>query len=146
MLDSNFSGTNLIVVETFDYNSHLFYLVKENNHYYLRFENDDRLINNLVIKPDIWVKYKEGGYEHGVVLLKPYLKNVDKVLAMDFTIDPEIFEILIDNGLISYSKAMADLYDLPVKNSRDYRYHTRDYKNKKNKLLVLDKMKHGIFN
>ena len=65
---------------------------------------------------------------------------------MNFDIDPGIFNILIDNNLISYSKSVADLYDLPVSYSRDILYHSNDYKRTKSKELVLSKMKQGVFN
>lgn len=146
MLDETFSGSRSIVVESFDYNCHWFELVDINDEYYLKYEYDSKLITKLVIKPDLWVIYKDGGYEHGINLLKPINLSQKKVLSMEFHIDPEIFDTLIENKLISYSKAMADLYDLPVEFSRDYLYHHRDYKHSKNKELVLEKWKNGIFN
>lgn len=146
MLDKNLIGTKVIVVETFDKNCHVFYLIKDNDHYYLQLENNSKLINRLIIKPDLWVFYKDGGYDQGTKLLKPLDTFEKKVLAMNYYIDPEIFHILINNYLISYSKAMADLYQLPIAYSRDIKYHHADYKRTKNKKLVLEKMKNGNFN
>lgn len=146
MLDNNLIGTNMIVVDTFDYNSHVFGLVLDENKYYLKLEQNSNLIKKLIIKPDIWVFFKDGGYEQGVNLLKPINPLMNKVLAMDFNIDPDIFELLINNKLISYSKAMADLYGFDPKFSSDYFYHSRDYKRSKNKQLVLEKFKRGQFN
>lgn len=146
MLDENFRGTDVVVAQTFDDNCHVFSLVRGSNKYYLLYENDSRLIKKLVIKPDLWVFYMEGGYEHGVKLLKPLNPTESKILTKNFIIDPDIFELLINNGLISYSKAMADLYDFDEKYSSDYKYHKRDYKNSKNKEKVLEKMRQGVFN
>lgn len=146
MLDENLRGTNMIVVDTFDYNSHVFELVLENDKYYLKFENNLNNIKKLIIKPDIWVYFQDGSYEQGVNLLKPLNPSDNKVLAMDFNIDPNIFDILIAENLISYSKDMADLYDFDPKFSRDYSYHHRDYKHSKNKNQVLQKLKKGLFN
>lgn len=146
MLDETLSGTNMLVVDTFDYNSHLFQLVFDNNKYYLKSEYDPRLITKLIIKPNLWVFFKDGGYEEGTTLLKPVDLNKKKVLAMNFSIDPSIFELLVNNDIISYSKAMADLYNLPVAYSRDVKYHHNDYKRTKTKQLVLNKQKRGIFN
>ena len=146
MLNEIIRGSCSIVVETFDYNYHEFELIQKDKKYYLKFQHDPRLITKLVIKPDLWAFYKDGGYEHGVNLLKPINLARGQVLAWDFHIDPEIFDILIENKLISYSKAMADLYNLPVELSRDYLSHRRDYKNSKNKEKVLERWKNGIFN
>lgn len=146
MLDETLSGTNMLVVDTFDYNSHLFQLVFDNNKYYLKSEYDSRLITKLIIKPNLWVFFKDGGYEEGTNLLKLGNLNKNKVLAMNFNIDPNIFELLVNNDVISYSKAMADLYNLPIKYSRDGSYHNNDYKRTKTKQLVLSKQKQGIFN
>lgn len=146
MLDECLRGTNTIVVETFDYNCHVFNLVNDNDKFYIQYEKDLRLISKLVIKPDLWVFYKDGGYEHGVNLLKPLNLKAKKVLASEFYIDPDIFDYLISNELISYSKAMADLYDFEPEYSRDYNYHRRDYKHKKNKDVVLKKLRLGQFN
>lgn len=146
MLSEIIRGSSSIVVETLDHNYHEFDLVHENNKYYLKYHHDPRLINKLVIKPDLWVFYENGGYEHGIKLLKPFNLEDEKVLSCEFYIDPEIFDILIENKLITYSKAMADLYDLPVELSRDYLSHRRDYKHSKNKKFVLERWRQGIFN
>lgn len=146
MLDENLKGSKALVVETFDNNCHVFNLVNINEQYYLQYDNDNRIITKLVIKPDLWVFYKDGGYDHGMNLLKPIMKSERKVLAINFYIDPDIFNILIDSNLISYSKAMADLYQLPVSYSRDVKYHHNDYKRTKTKSLVLAKMSKGNFN
>lgn len=146
MLDDKLKGTKMIVVDTFDYNSHVFELFSENEQYYLKFEQDPRLIKKLIIKPDILVFFQNGGYEQGVNLLRPINPTTSKVLAMDFNIDPNIFDVLIQERLISYSTAMADLYDFDSKLSSDYVYHQRDYKHKKNKQQVLQKLRNGQFN
>lgn len=146
MLDENLRGTNMLVVDTFDYNAHVFELILQGEKLYLKFESDSRLIKRLVIKPDCWVYFQNGGYEQGVNLFRPLNPALNKILAMDFSIDPDIFQTLIDNGLISYSKAMADLYDLDPIFSSDYSYHTRDYKRKNNRSKVLEKLKNGNFN
>ena len=146
MLSEIIRGSRSIVVETFDYNYHEFELIEKDDKYYLKFQHDPRLINKLVIKPDLLAFYENGGYEQGVKLLKPINLARGEVLAWDFQIDPEIFDILMENKLITYSKAMADLYDLPVELSRDYLSHRRDYKHSKNKKLVLERWKNGIFN
>ena len=146
MLDESLRSTNTMVVETFDNNCHVFNLISSNNKHYFQYENIKKYIDKIIIKPDLWVFYVNGGYEQGVKLLKPIFKNVKKVLARNFYIDPEIFNTLIKEGLIVYSKAMADLYDLPIEFSKDYSIHTRDYKHSKNKELVLTKLKNGIFN
>lgn len=146
MLDESLRGTNAIVIETFDNNCHVFHLVNNNDQYYLQYDNDNRIITKLVIKPDIWIFYKDGGYDHGVNMLQPIIKSERKVLAMNFYIDPDIFNILIDSNLISYSKAMADLYELPVSYSRDIKYHHNDYKRTKTKKLVLANLRQGKFN
>jgi len=146
MLDEELRGTNAMIVETFDGNNHVFYFVKYDNKYYLKYEGDSKLITKLIIKPDLWVFYKDGGYEHGVNLLKPVFSTDKKVLAMNYYIDPNIFKNLIDSDMISYSKAMADLYDLPVPYSRDVKFHHNDYKRTNSKELVLSKMRQGIFN
>ena len=146
MLDDILRGTNVIVVETFDHNYHVFSLIKDNQQFFLQLKSNPKLITKLVIKPDLWVFFKEGGYEHGVKLLKPIDQNMKKVLAKDYLIDPDIFDLLIQNNLISYSKAMADLYELPNMFCRDIKYHSNDYKRSKSKELTLMRMKHGIFN
>ena len=146
MLNEEIRGSRGILVESFDYNCHWFELVDIKDECYLKCEHDSKLITRLVIKPDLLVFYQDGGYEQGVNLLKPINLKEKKVLAMEFHIDPEIFDILIHNKLISYSKAMADLYDLPIELSRDYLAHRRDYKHSKNKELVLEKWKNGVFN
>lgn len=146
MLDEELRSTNAIIVETFDNNNHVFYYVEDDGSHYLKFEDDSRLISKLIIKPDLWAFFKEGGYEHGVDMLKPIIKSLKKVLAKNYYIDPDIFDILISSGLISYSKAMADLYELPVAYSYDIKYHRNDYKRAKTKNLTLDKMRQGIFN
>lgn len=146
MLNEELRGTKVVLVQTFDNNCHIFSLVKDRDQYYLKYENDSRLIKKMVIKPDFWVFYKDGGYEQGVDLLKPIISQYSKVLSMNYDIDPEIFEILINSRLISYSKAMADLYNFDERYSSDYKYHRRDYKHSKNKQLVLEKQRKGIFN
>ena len=146
MLDETLSGSNMIVVDTFDYNSHLFQLVFDDDKYYLKSEYSPRYISKLIIKPNLWVFFKDGGYEEGVKLLKPVDLNRKKVLAMNFNIDPTIFNILVENNIISYSTAMADLYNLPVSYSRDREYHHNDYKRTKTKEKILTKLKSGIFN
>ena len=146
MLDEELRGTNAMIVETFDNNNHVFYYVEENGLHYFKMEGDSRLITRLIIKPDLWAFFKNGGYEHGVKLLKPVITSNKKTLAMNFYIDPNIFYTLVSDGLISYSKAMADLYDLPPAYSSDVKYHHNDYKRTKNKELVLSKMRQGIFN
>ncbi len=146
MLDENIRGTNAVIVETFDNNCHVLSLVSINGQYYLQHDQDSKLITKLIIKPDFWAFFKHGGYTNGVDMLKPVFNSCKKILAMNYYIDPNIFEILIDSDLISYSKAMADLYDLPVSYSRDVKYHHNDYKRTKNKELVLNKMRQGIFN
>ena len=146
MIDNELKGSKSIVVQTFDYNCHVFNLISDNNQYYLMYENDSKLITKLIIKPDLWVFYKDGGYDHGIKLLKPLNPFENKVLSMDFSIDPEIFNISINNELISYSKAMADLYQFPIAYSKDIKYHHNDYKRSKNKNLILSNMKQGKFN
>lgn len=146
MLDENLRGTKMIVVDSFDHNSHIFKLIKTANIYYLKFEQNPNYIKRLIIKPDFWVFFQDGSYEHGINLLKPLNSSNNKILAMNFNIDPEIFGILISQNLISYSKAMADLYDFDPKCSRDYSYHHRDYKHTKNKFQVLQKLREGKFN
>jgi len=146
MLDESFRGTGVVVVETFDNNCHVFSLISTNNNYYLQYENNPMLIKKLIIKPDLWVFYMEGGYDQGIKLIKPLNQIENKVSAMNFMIDPDIFELLINKGLISYSKAMADLYNFDEVYSSDYKYHKRDYKNSKNKEKVLEKMRQGVFN
>lgn len=146
MLDENLRGTNMLVVDTLDYNAHVFELVSEGDKPYLKYEGDSRLIKRLIIKPDCWLYFANGGYEHGTSLLRPIYSSVKKVLAMDFNIDPNIFDVLIQNGLISYSKAMADLYEFDPTCSKDYNFHRRDYKRKKNKKQVLEKLRSGSFN
>lgn len=146
MLDQELRGTNALIVETFDNNSHVFYCIEEDGLHYFKMEGDSRLITRLIIKPDLWVFFKNGGYDHGVSLLKPIIPSIKKNLAMNFYIDPDIFDDLIKDGLISYSKAMADLYNLPISYSRDIQYHRNDYKRTKNKEMVLSKMKQGVFN
>lgn len=146
MLDDDLIGTNLLVVQTFDNNNFIFDLIKQDNLYYFKLFNDSRLITRIIIKPDLWIFFKDGGYEHGSTLLKPISNSKNTMLISNCFIDPDIFMILIDNNLISYSKGMADLYDLPVSYSRDIKYHKNDYKRTKNKELVLSKMKDGNFN
>lgn len=145
MLDENLRGTNALVVETFDDNCHVFHLVEKKDTLFLQLENTTSYINKLIIKPDLWIFFDEG-YEHGTRLLKPLNPNLKKILAKNYYIDPTIFHILINHELISYSKAMADLYDLPVAYSRDIKYHHKDYKNTRNKQQVLQKLRQGHFN
>lgn len=148
MLDENLRSTNALVVETFDNNCHVFEFVSDMDRPYLILENDSKHITQLVIKPDLWVYFENGGYEHGTKLLKPLDCQAKKVLAKDFFIDPAIFHSLVNYKLISYSKAMADLYQLPVAYSRDIGYHHNDYKRKEpgKKEKVLAKLREGSFN
>jgi len=146
MLDEELRGTNAMIVETCDNNNHVFYLVNEDNKNYLKYEDNPQLISKLIIKPDFWAFFKDGGYEHGIKLLKSLPNFNIKLLATNYYIDPNIFELLINSNLISYSKAMADLYELPVSCSFDIKHHLNDYKRKKTKNLVLEKMRKGIFN
>ena len=146
MLDEELRGTNALIVETFDSNNHVFYHIEKDGRHYFKMEDDSKLITRLIIKPDLWAFFKNGGYEHGVKLLKPIINSKSKVLASNYYFDPNMFNVLVSCGLITYSKAMADLYDLPVSYSYDIKYHHNDYKRTKNKELVLGKMRQGIFN
>lgn len=148
MLDENLRGSNALVVETFDENNHVFYLVKGPVKLYLQFENDCRYITKLVLKPDLWVFFEDGGYEHGSSLLKPLDPDLKKVLAKNYYIDPSIFHSLVNHKLITYSKAMADLYQLPIVYSFDIKYHHNDYKRQEEgkKEKVLERLRTGKFN
>ena len=146
MLDETLRSTNALVVETFDENCHVFYLVSKEEKLFLQLENTSNYIKRLIIKPDLWVFFEEAGYEHGTRLLKPLNSDLKKILAKNYYIDPDIFYKLIDHKLISYSKAMADLYDLPVAYSRDIKYHHNDYKRTGNRQKVLQKLRQGYFN
>ncbi len=148
MLDSKLEGTKTIVVETFDDNCHVFQVVEDADKPYLILENCPNRITHLLIKPDLWAYFENVGYEHGVCLLKPLDCQAKKVLAREFLIDPSIFHFLVNHKLISYSKGMADLYQLPVAYSRDIKYHHNDYKRKEQgrKEKVLAKFKTGDFN
>lgn len=146
MLDNNFKGTNAIVVETFDDNNHVFYFITSGDEAYLRYENDIKLIKRLIIKPNFIVFYVDDSFEYGVDLLKPCLPKENKILVKEFSIDPNIFHNLIKHNLISYSKGMADLYNLPVVYSSDIKYHHNDYKRTGNKEKVLSKFREGNFN
>lgn len=148
MLDETLRGTNALVVETFDENCHVFYLVEKEKNFFLQLENTSNYIKKLIMKPDFWILFEEDGYEHGTRLLKPLDSSQKKVLAKNYYIDPSIFHCLINHKLIAYSKAMADLYQFPIIYSSDIQYHHNDYKrqevNKKEK--VLEKLRKGIFN
>lgn len=146
MLDEELSGTNYMIVKTFDNNNHIFNYVEEDGLNYFKIDTDSRLISRIIIKPDLWVFFKDGGYEHGIKLLNSTNNLKTNGLVSNCYIDPNIFNNLVNKGLISYSKAMADLYDLPTIYSRDIKYHQNDYKRTKNKELVLSKMRQGIFN
>ncbi len=148
MLDLELKGTKKIVVETFDNNFHTFQLVDDADRPYFTLESCPNHIIRLLIKPDLWVYFENGGYEHGVRLLKPLDYRVKKVLAREFLIDPSIFHFLVNHKLISYSKGMADLYQLPIAYSRDIQYHHNDYKRKEQgrKEKVLTKLRTGDFN
>lgn len=146
MLDNNFRGTNAIIAETFDDNNHVFYFINSSGEAYLRYENDIKLIKRLIIRPNFLVFYIDGSFEYGADLLKPCFSKDYKVLVKDFSIDPDIFHKLIKYNLISYSKGMADLYDLPSVFSSDIKYHHNDYKRSKTKEKVLLKQKEGKFN
>lgn len=146
MLDETLRGMNALVVETFDENCHVFYLVKKKDKFFLQLENTTSYIKKLIMKPDSWIFFEENGYEHGTRLLRPLDSSQKKILAKNYYIDPAIFHTLIDHKLISYSKAMADLYDLPVAYSRDIKYHCNDYKHTNNKQKVLRKLRQGHFN
>lgn len=146
MLDNRFIGTNAIVAETFDDNNHVFYFIRTDDEAYLKYENDIRLISKMILKPNFMVFFVEGGYENGVDLLKPCLFDKSKLLVKEFSIDPRLFHKLINHGLISYSKYVADLYNLPVAYSSDIKYHHNDYKRTKNKEKVMTKFRTGKFN
>lgn len=146
MLDETLRGTNALVVETFDDNCHVFYLVQKGNKFFLQLENTVDYIKKIIMKPDLWIFFEENGYEHGTQLLKPLNPNLKKILAKNYYIDPDIFATLMDWKLISYSKTMADLYDLPVAYSRDIKYHLNDYKRTDNKQKIIHKLRKGNFN
>lgn len=146
MLDETLRGTNALVVETFDDNCHVFYLIKRENKLFLQLENTSTYIKKLIIKPDLWIFFEKSGYEHGTRLLRPLNQKEKKILAKNYYIDPGIFPTLVSYELISYSKAMADLYDLPIIYSRDIKYHHNDYKRTGNKQMVLQKLRQGYFN
>ena len=148
MLDETLRGTNALVVETFDENCHIFYLVEREKKFFLQLENTSNYIKKLIMKPDLWIFFEEDGYEHWTRLLKPLDSSQKNVLAKNYYIDPTIFHTLINYKLISYSKAMADLYDLPIVYSRDIGYHHNDYKRQRNskKEKVLEKLRSGKFN
>ncbi len=146
MLDKELQGTESIIVETVDHNNHVFYLVWKENQYYLQYEQNTSLINLLVLKPNMDIYFENGNVENGKNFLKPCLPNQSKILATNFDIDPDIFHQLIHCRLISYSKAMADLYSLPVAYSFDIKDHHNDYKRTKNKEKVLAKLRAGQFN
>ena len=145
MLDAGLKGSNLVAVSTFDSGKHEFHLIKDDTKYCFKYDGSPKLISKLVIKPDLWVLFRDGGYEQGINFLSRE-NNCKRVLASGFDIDPDIFELLVTYDLISYSKGMADLYDLPIIHSRDFLNHCNDYKRSKNKDLVLEKMRNGIFN
>ncbi len=144
MLDNELRSTQSIIIETNDYNNHVFSLVQKDEQSYLRYEQSEIFINLLVIKPNIKIFFEDGNYEDGKNFFPSYLSN--KVLVTNIFIDPDIFLKLIADRMISYSKAMADLYSLPVDYSFDIRYHRQDYKRSKNKEKVLTKLKTGHFN
>lgn len=146
MLDNELCGTDSIVVETQDLNNHVIKLVRSYDRLYLKLENEDRLIRKLVIKPNMWLYFLDGSYDTSINLIKPCHSNLERALAFEFSIDPLIFNELIDNDLISYSKGVADLYDLPPVYARDIKYHHRDYKWSRNKEKVLKKLRSGNFN
>lgn len=146
MLDENLRGTNALVVETFDENCHVFNLVEKGNAFFLQLENMPIAIQRLIIKPQLLAFFVDEGIEYGSYLLKPLNFYVKKNLARNYYIDPMIFHTLVNYKLISYSKAMADLYELPAAYSRDIKYHHNDYKRTCNKQQVLQKLRQGHFN
>lgn len=146
MLDNDFRGTNTVVAETFDNNNHIFYFINVGDEAYLRYENDIRLIRKMIIRPNFLTFFVDGGYEYGTSLLKPCFSTKNSILVKEFSIDPNIFHKLINYNLISYSKCMADLYNLPIIYSADIKYHHNDYKRSKNKEKVITKLKNGKFN
>lgn len=146
MLDNELYGTGVIIVETQDLNSHIIKLVRQSDKLYLKLENEDRFIRKMVIKPNIWFYFADGSFDTGINIIKPCYNNLERVLAIDFSIDPFIFNRLIDSDLISYSKGVSDLYDLSPAYARDIKYHHRDYKWSRNKEKVLRKLRSGNFN
>lgn len=146
MLDVELKETKSIIVETEDFNNHVFTMVEEDGQFYLQHEQYPMLINQIVLKPNMKVYFQDGSIEDGKRLLKSYLPDHSGVLATNFSIDPDIFKKLITYRLISYSKTMAELYQLPIEHSNDISYHTRDYKRSKNQEKILSKLREGNFN
>lgn len=147
MLDNNLKGSNKIVVETFGGNSYTFSFINENNNMFIKCNADPRFIKRIIIKPDLWIYFNDGGYEHGVKFFQSCY-NDSRPLVKKVDIDTNIFNKLVAYKLISYSKGMADLYDFPIAYASDIKYHHNDYKRvgEIQKTRVLNKLKSGNFN
>lgn len=139
---------NTIVVKTFNDHNYLFYYIKYGSENYIRYENDTKLIKRIVLKPNLLIYYADGSYKTGVELFNIDNYNDNSGLVSDCIIDSDIFYDLIKHGLISYSKLVADLYNLPVAYSYDVKYHHNDYKRTDclQRQKILSRLKSGNFN
>lgn len=139
---------NTIVVKTFNDHNYLFYYIKYGSENYIRYENDTKLIKRIVLKPNLLIYYVDGSYKTGVELFKIDNYNDNSGLVSDCIIDSDIFYDLIEHGLISYSKLVADLYNFPVAYSYDVKHHHNDYKRTDclQRQKILSKLKSGNFN
>lgn len=139
---------NTIVVKTFNDHNYLFYYIKYGSENYIRYENDTKLIKRIVLKPNLLIYYVDGSYKTGVELFNIDNYNDNSGLVSDCIIDSDIFYDLIEHGLISYSKLVADLYNLPVTYSYDVKHHHNDYKRTDclQRQKILSRLKSGNFN
>lgn len=142
MLDETLRGTKAIVVETEDLNCSIFHLLRIDSKYYLVFENDSKLIYHLRLKPNFLVYYLQGDYQEAIEIIKPLFSNFKRVKVTQCYIDPSIFDVLVNEKLISYSKATSSLFNLPINKSLNNFYYYNKCKRKcnKNKILALRKL------
>lgn len=137
MLDERLIGSNMIECVAIDGTKYHYLYDSENLTLYC-IENN-QILFKIDLKPNL--EYFNENNKH-----KYFSNGKDKSLISQINIDPDIYDKLVNEGIIRYSSLSADLYDLPKEKAFDAKYHKRDYKNKKNKSLVLQRYHNGIFN
>lgn len=144
MLDESLKGKNIIIIETFDEEAYVFDVIEKGNRYFLKLDIFEKLIQQLVIKPNFLVSSEDGFHYDLKEILKK--RGEEPTYIKNCYIDPTLLQKLAEKYVITYTIGTADMYDLPHEYAKDYEYHYNDYSRKNSKEKVLTKLKSGIFN
>lgn len=124
------------------------FIVKNNGLIYSKQIENNKPINKLLIKPNFWVYFEDGGYTSCDTLARQNgTKNNNNHLIKRLKITKDLLDYLVLTNLIFYSTDMAYLYGLNSNYAYDKNKKTRAFKKlKRKKKPILEQQKQGKFN